>query len=304
MFRRSFPDLDQLKKQIGARYASGEGWPNVVLNVSSRGDYRPGVQGPLSLFMNISGESHCSVGKHQVHIEEGAFFLTNAGDTYTLRTNETAPAETFNIHFGDAFAAEAFRNLRHNDEQLLDNPGATASSPPLFFSRLYEKDRTLVKRIMAIRNSHRTAFDSPLLLEQQLAGVLNWLLLRGKKELKNAAALPALRHSSREEIYRRLLVALDFLHSHYADALSLDQLAAAACMSKFHFLRMFSAAFRKTPHEYLSDIRMQKARELLCSGYPAGETALMTGFGDQSSFSRAFRKHFGTTPGNMAAAAG
>jgi AraC-like DNA-binding protein len=80
-------------------------------------------------------------------------------------------------------------------------------------------------------------------------------------------------------------------------ALSLDELAAIADLSKFHFLRQFTQAVGMTPGAYLRTLRLcHAARKLRRSKASILEIALGVGFADHPSFSRAFARHMGMTP--------
>jgi methylphosphotriester-DNA--protein-cysteine methyltransferase len=69
-----------------------------------------------------------------------------------------------------------------------------------------------------------------------------------------------------DETFRRLCRARDVAHAFYASRLDTPTLAREAALSPWHFHRLFTAAFGETPHEFLTDLRMARARELLASG--------------------------------------
>lgn len=66
--------------------------------------------------------------------------------------------------------------------------------------------------------------------------------------------------------------------------------------------RWIKLAFREatglSPHHYLIQVRVERARQLLAEGAIPSMTALMTGFADQSHFTYHFKKHLGITPAN------
>jgi len=89
----------------------------------------------------------------------------------------------------------------------------------------------------------------------------------------------------------------DYLQAHYAEAVSLDDLAVLASMSAFHLVRSFKKELGLPPHVYLTQLRLQQARHLLAHGLGQAETAAAVGFYDQSALSRHFKKIYGVTPG-------
>ena len=97
----------------------------------------------------------------------------------------------------------------------------------------------------------------------------------------------------REEIER----ACAFMEQHYAQRISLDQLCRCAGLSKSTLLRAFAKSKGVTPYSYLESIRIGKAKKLLEQGVPPIETALQTGFSDQSHFTNYFSRFIGLAPG-------
>jgi len=81
------------------------------------------------------------------------------------------------------------------------------------------------------------------------------------------------------------------------ETLTLDELAAVAGLSRYHFVRAFSRSFGMTPHAWQIDQRIQRARGLLDQGMGLADTALQLGFADQSHFQRAFKQRVAATPG-------
>lgn len=96
--------------------------------------------------------------------------------------------------------------------------------------------------------------------------------------------------------------ARDYLHALSTENVSLEALAAVAGLNKFHLLRLFRAEFGLPPHEYLTHLRVARARELLARGLPAGRVAVEVGLYDQSQLNRHFKRIVGLTPGRYAQA--
>ncbi|MDW7656125.1 MAG: helix-turn-helix transcriptional regulator [Bacillota bacterium] len=92
--------------------------------------------------------------------------------------------------------------------------------------------------------------------------------------------------------------AMDFMASHYSDAIHLPEIAAAVNLSPYHFHRLFTQAVTMTPLTYLTRVRIERARELLLTTQmPVSEIAAACGFENPSYFSRIFRTNTGQPPG-------
>lgn len=97
-------------------------------------------------------------------------------------------------------------------------------------------------------------------------------------------------------LYRRLVQAKLFIDQHYAENVDLENIADEAYFSKFHFIKLFKKVYRKTPHQYLIYVRIQKAMDLLNNGIGVSEACHAVGFESLSSFSGLFKRVTGITP--------
>ncbi len=97
-------------------------------------------------------------------------------------------------------------------------------------------------------------------------------------------------------LYRRIVEAKLFIDSHYADNIDLDNIADEAYFSKFHFIRQFKKIYGKTPHQYLTVVRVEKAMQLLRTDLAVSDVCYSVGFESPSSFSGLFKRIVGLTP--------
>jgi AraC family transcriptional regulator len=96
----------------------------------------------------------------------------------------------------------------------------------------------------------------------------------------------------------RLRRVLDYISAHLADEITLADLARVACLSTFHFARMFTLAIGVSPHRYVSRMRLENAMAEIAAGrLPLARIAFNARFSSQASFTRAFRRATGMTPG-------
>ena len=95
----------------------------------------------------------------------------------------------------------------------------------------------------------------------------------------------------------RITTVIDFLEQNLANNIELKQMADIACLSLSQFKTLFKQQIGKTPGQYLTAIRMEKARALLTySDMPVSIVAEQVGYGDLSAFSRRFSESFGQSP--------
>ena len=88
-----------------------------------------------------------------------------------------------------------------------------------------------------------------------------------------------------------------FIARHLGEPLTLADIAAAACISRFHFARLFRARTGYSPMAYVMRLRLERAREMLArEDHCIADTAAALGFYDQSHFTRTFRRAHGIPP--------
>jgi AraC-like DNA-binding protein len=103
--------------------------------------------------------------------------------------------------------------------------------------------------------------------------------------------------STAPEVLERLNRARRYIDLCYDLPLNLDEISSQACFSRFHFLRLFRRAFNKTPHQYLVERRIEKAKELLSGNdLRVTDVCFEVGFQSLGSFSSLFHKSVGHPP--------
>ena len=92
--------------------------------------------------------------------------------------------------------------------------------------------------------------------------------------------------------------ALDHIHGYYyKESISIQMLADLCGISTVHLRNLFIRLFAIPPVKYINSLKMSRAKELLVSGlYTVSETCFLSGYQDESYFSREFKKHFGVSP--------
>ena len=99
-----------------------------------------------------------------------------------------------------------------------------------------------------------------------------------------------------DDTFRRLCRGRDLLASEYQSRVLLTHAAREACLSEFHFHRLFRTHFGETPHDFLTRLRMDRARQMLASERSVTEVCFEVGYESLGSFSSKFRAQFGRSP--------
>ena len=148
--------------------------------------------------------------------------------------------------------------------------------------------------LMEIFNSINSVYENAapgyeLILKSLLLRTVAVLLPYGKEERS--------RPQLQTEHMDKLKLVLEYISEHYAEELSIAQLAKICFFSEYHFMRFFKKYMGMSCLEYIKDLRLEKAAELLSQGEaPVLDASLSSGFPNLSYFYREFKKKYGMTP--------
>ena len=256
----------------------------------------PGL--PLSLKCMFNGRALYRFGRNEVAVDDGGYLILNDRQPYSIEIASPTRVETFVLWFQRGWAEEVCHSFNHKPEMLLANFPNDNGTKAFFFERYTRHDRIVSPKVHALRAAFKgeeTIEDG--WLEERLRELLASMLASQDALKRDVGHLPAVRASTREELWRRVNRARDYLHAHLNAPISLSDVAAAACLSPFHLLRVFQAIFRQTPHQYLNQCRLERAKFLLeKTRIPVTAICLECGFTSLGSFSALFHKRCGMSP--------
>ena len=256
----------------------------------------PGL--PLSLKCMFNGRALYKFGRSEVAVDDRGYLILNDQQPYSIEIASPTRVETFVLWFPQGWAEEVLRSFDKAPETLLaDSPNENGASAT-FFERYTPHDSVVSPKVHALRAAFKgTQTIEDGWLEEKLRELLAAMLASQRTLKREIGNLPAARASTREELWRRVNRARDYLHAHLAGPVSLFEVAAAACLSPFHLLRVFRSAFGQTPHQYLNHCRLERAKFLLeKTAIPVTSICLECGFSSLGSFSTLFQKHCGMSP--------
>ena len=133
--------------------------------------------------------------------------------------------------------------------------------------------------------------------DEQLHFLLERMQRHRSQVQERVDSLRLARASTRHEVFRRIGYATDFMQTHYARSIDLDEIAKVACLSKYHFLRLFALVHGMTPFSYLQRKRARVALRLLrTTAFTVAEVACSVGFGQRTTVLRQIRRWTGLRP--------
>lgn len=241
----------------------------------------------LSLKMVRGGRECYFVGRRELVVDDDNWLVLNDGARYASVLRAPRPASTFSVFFRPGLAAEVAAQRRRSLGAMLDAPECVAT-PPAFSEHLRGHGGAVTARLRHLEQAVHAGERDANWLEAQCMALLDALLV---EDHGTEAAAPSPRAAQRAELLRRLRQAADCIEGHFDQPLTVEHLAAVACLSRYHFVREFGRAFGLAPHAYLNRKRARAAARMLASHADREWVAQQCGFGSRWSLQRALARH-------------
>jgi AraC family transcriptional regulator len=238
-------------------------------------------EGPFSLKLVRRGEERYRFGSRQVCLRPGQLLFSGADRTYSSEISSLS--ECISLFLPPAVAAEVWSESTSGHDAIICGIRRRADWPiPVTFAAS-KSVRDLVPELLSALGHSESADNLALELVSEAAQ--QWRRVSPVRDLTGPR-----RAATREELIGRVIRARAMIDDLYGANCELDSLAEEACLSKFHFLRVFKEAFGLTPGQYAGRVRVKRAAELEVFGKSGTAAARAAGYARPSSLKRARSK--------------
>jgi AraC family transcriptional regulator len=277
------------------------GRENCIVWARTRQVAMPPFKQRLSIKAAWGGCEEYFVDGRRVAVDDETFMILNDGRTYGSRLDSPTPVTSFAIFFRPGMAEEVVRCHVLKDRSLLDDPVGTHREAG-FCEQLRPHDSRISPVLQFIRRHVESGLDDERWYEEQLYFLLGRMQSVHARDRTAIARVPAARPGTRHEIFRRLGLCIDFIHGNYRHAIGLAEIAAAAHLSPYHCLRLFSSVHGCTPVAYLRQRRLRAAERMLRdSAQGVAEIAARVGIASRTTLFRQLRATRGASPSALRA---
>lgn len=299
MILRSFPDVwppTRANAAYRAAFYTRWGRENAVVRARAAAAEFPPFTQTLSLKAAWGGTESYFIGGRRLAVDDDSFLVLNEGQTYASELREPRPIDSIGIFFRPRMAQALCGELAAGLAGALDDGPAPRERPIAFAEHLRRHDDLVTPRLRALVAAVDAGEDDETWLEEQLTQLLARLVQAERGFHRRSDSIEALRPATRRELFARVERAADYLLSCYAEPLALDDVAAAARLSKYHLVRLFRRVHGVTPHAFLQRKRAAVARRLIeTTDADLGDIALAAGFGTRFTMFRQLRRCFGAS---------
>lgn len=253
---------------------------------------------PLSIHSVLGGTLEVLRDGRRVVLDDDTYLVIESGESFTLRANSTNCVEALSVFIDDRLVQAAI-NERDTGSEAERFPASEDRA--IRFSEHIQSNDSLVSPVLRFLRHHAlTARENLAWRDEQLRFLVQRLAAKQSRIEERIAGIAAARASTRQEIYHRVGLATDFIHSNYTRSITLAAIARAVSSSPHHILRMFRQVHGLTPREFLQRKRVGAAVRLLSSGsLSLDEIAGRVGFEDRSTLARRMRRHCGVPPSGL-----
>ncbi len=225
-------------------------------------------------------------------MERGAQKIHCGGSDYCALPSDLITVNAGEVHDGKSADGGGFHyKIIYIPPSLLEKVGREMVSDDIspIFSEPVTVDSVLASHLRHLFNLLEESTVDMMQVQTEFYSILAAILkkhgVNGNKEKHFGNGVPD-----------SIVKACVYIHDMACTTISLDDIASAAGLSRFHFLRVFTSCVGITPYSYLLQQRLQLARQSLRQGNSIADAAYHSCFADQAHFSRRFKSAFGITP--------
>ncbi len=252
-----------------------------------KGNEEPGYRSHdfLELAYVLSGEGKYRINDKIYPVKEGDLILINPGMKHQalLCPEADTPATEFFVGFTNIRISGCQENhMPLPGGECIIHTGGELSQRLLKLCASMEAEN-------AVRRQGRYFMLKSYLIQMLL------LVIREQCEPMERPRGYAFESASKKYVAEQVI---SYIEDHYSEKISLDQIAENMYLSSFYISRIFKGETGNTPIRHLINLRLEKAKELLESGYQGSiqEVAALVGYDDAYHFSKLFKKRYGISP--------
>jgi AraC family transcriptional regulator len=262
----------------------------VMYAPETHAEYHPYEQ-RLSIKACWGGEERYFIDNRTLSVDDDNYLIFNDRRRYASSLHSARPVRSFSIFFRPGFAEEVLGGMLTAQDRILERGSQSESKSVEFGEHLRPHDKIVTPVLRYIALHVDRGLEDPAWYEEQLSFLLERMLGSHRSTHKAVQSLSAIRPGKRRELYRRLSWGRDFIQSNYRQQITIDEMASAACLSKYHFIRLFHALEGVTPYRYLQQKRVAAAQRLLATtDLTHVEIAEQVGFDHRTTMFRQMRR--------------
>ncbi len=244
-----------------------------------------------------NGKEKYHVNGNKYNIYGGQYLLANHYSEGFVEIGK--PVKGICIDVAPDLLSEVVASYRRPDTEIADIGLDIFFNSNNFFENQYDAGKTFVGEMMRKLDDdlNQDRDLQPDFTREFYFNLAERIVADHIPVFKELHSTPSVKSSTKKELYRRILISKEYIDNHFIQEISIATLSKESRISEYHFYRNFKLIFGLSPLQYIIRKRLQHGSNLIkVHRTSITETALLCGFTDVYSFSKAFKKHFGHSP--------
>lgn len=275
---------------------------NLLVLSSLKGFYHPIKSQGFAIKYVMEGVERYTLNGCHFPVETGKYLLSNGVSEGYVEIEDSQYVTGICVNIVPELLAEVVASRCRPDTTFTDDSLGQFFSTGLFLEKQYDAASTHLGTILhRLHNAVLQNEVSREAINKELFYTLSEQIIADQTPVfRQLQAIPSIKTATKKDLYRRVSRGKELIDELFCQPLTVEAIAKEACMSEYHFFRLFKSVFGKTPHQYMIQKRLQYAYTLLQTQQASVSVAAVeSGFADIYAFSKSFKKYFGCAPSRL-----
>lgn len=272
-----------------------------LINYSMLRDLKstPVVFRSFSIKYVLEGCENYTINGNRFQVQNQHYLLANTHSAGAVEIDSEKIVKAICIDVAPTILSEVVASHLEPDCSIADQNLDRFFTTSDFFESFYPSTQTLLGKTLHTLGTKlsNSPFEKHEFSKEFYYHLSEQLIADHIPIFKQLQSVRSVKAETKKELLRRVLRGKDYINTCYMHPLSIEQVAQECHLSEYHFFRLFKAVVGISPHQYLISKRIENAHTLLLNkSHSVSDIAFLCGFSDVFSFSKAFKKHTGTSP--------
>lgn len=264
--------------------------------------YQPVKSEGFAIKYVVEGVERYKLNGKSYPIEMGRYLLTNDTCEGSVEIEDNRNVKGICINVSPQQIAEAIASQLRPDAAFSDAGLGQFLVSDHFFESVYQDTQTHLGKYL--RQLTAKVYQGEV-AEENISNEFFYIIAEKIIEdqipvFRQLQAIPSLKPATKKDLYRRLQRGREFIDCYFIQPLSINVIAQEACMSEYHFFRLYKAVFGLSPNQYIIRKRLEYGSSILKHDrLSVSIAATEAGFSDIHTFSKAFKKYYGVSPSTI-----
>jgi AraC family transcriptional regulator len=250
----------------------------------------------------VDGIERYTLNGEEYSVGTGQYLLLNATIEGHVEIESRKAVKGICLNIVPELLSDVVATIHRPDAAFSDRELGQFFSSSHFLEKLYDAKQTHLGQLLrdmdlSIQNNNLNTED----LTIEFFYTLSEKIIADQIPIfRQLQAIPSIKSTTKKDLYRRIAKGKEFIDASFSTPLTIESVAKEACMSEYHFFRLFKSIFGVSPHQYILKKRLEYGKNILRQDkYCVSDAAFEAGFSDIYTFSKAFKKHFGYAPSSL-----